>query len=185
MGKESLRKNTIKTLSNLSKEEKSVIGKQIQNNLFASKSWKNANTIGITISQEGIEWDTKEIIEKAWEEGKKVVVPKCIHTNRSMDFYEFRSYDELEIVYFNLKEPIPNEGRLIDKNDMDLLIVPGVVFDASGYRIGFGGGYYDRFLVDFHHTTMSLVSNVQLVPNVPKEKHDLPVNFLVTEEGII
>jgi len=185
MDKAQLRKNVIQQLKGLSEEEHTTIEHQIHKHVFATQLWKEAETIGITISQEGIEWDTKAIIEQAWSEGKSVAIPKCLQETRAMQFYEFKSYDELEVVYYGLKEPQPQKSRLIDKNDMDLLFVPGVVFDALGYRIGFGGGYYDRFLTDFHHTTVSLVSTVQLISEVPKENHDIAVDYLVTEKEII
>src|SRR5699024_4205614 len=185
MDKVELRKNTIHTLKNVSKKEHKHIEEQLQETVFQTELWKNSQTVGITISQDGIEWDTKQIIEQGWRDGKKIAVPKCFHENRSMIFYEFQSYDELEVVYFNLKEPIPNEERIVPKNNLDILFVPGVVFDSSGYRIGFGGGYYDRFLMDYKHVTLSFVSEKQLISRIPKESHDIPVDYLVTEKGLI
>lgn len=185
MDKKNLRKNIISKLNSLSKDEHALIESQIQKNLFSSDSWKKAKLVGTTISQDGIEWNTKNIIEQAWKEGKTVAIPKCIDSDRSMQFYEFQSYNELEVVYYDLKEPIPNVEREVNKNEIDLLIVPGIVFDSNGYRIGFGGGYYDRFLVDYHHMKTSLASKIQLVPEIPREQHDIAVDFLVTEEEVI
>src|SRR5699024_2067240 len=185
LNKVELRKNTIHTLKNISKEKRQYMEEQLQVTVFQTDLWKKSQSVGITISQEGKEWDTRRIIEQGWKEGKRIAVPKCFHDDRSMTFYEFQSYDELEVVYFNLKEPIPNESRIVHKNHLDILFVPGVVFDSSGYRIGFGGGYYDRFLADYKHVTLSLASEKQLVPRVPKESHDIPVDYLVTEQGLI
>lgn len=185
MDKKDIRKQVIERLSKITTNERIQIEKQMHELLFSSDMWKKARTIGVTIHQAGVEWDTEVIIKQAWKEGKIVAVPKCIHKDRSMQFYDFRSFDELEVVYFNLKEPIPREDRLINKHAIDLLIVPGVVFDREGFRIGFGGGYYDRFLVDYRHVTVSLASTVQLIEEVPKETHDIAVQLLITEEGIM
>lgn len=185
MEKAHIRKQIIGELHAISKEKRLEIEKHMHTTLFSSEIWKEAKTIGVTISQDGIEWDTKPIIEQAWKENKKVAVPKCIHSDRSMQFYEFYSYDALEVVYYNLLEPIPKQDLLLNKQEIDLLIVPGVVYDRKGYRIGFGGGYYDRFLVDYGQTTISLVSRIQLIEQIPTNKYDIAVEQMITEEGII
>lgn len=131
------------------------------------------------------EWDTKAIIESAIKAGKTVCTPKCFPKMRLLKFYQFSTFDELEVVYYNLLEPKAEEANYIEKNEIDLLIVPGVMFDKKGYRIGFGGGYYDRFLTDFTNTTVSLSSIGQLVESLPIEKFDLPVQYVITDQGII
>ncbi len=185
MKKDYIRKQVMERLSGLSKDERIQIEQMLHDRLFSSTMWKQASTIGVTIHQPGVEWDTETIIKQAWKEGKRVAVPKCIHKNRTMYFYDFRSFDELEVVYYNLKEPIPRDDRFVHKQEIDLLIVPGVVFDFEGYRIGFGGGYYDRFLADYIHATVSLASTLQLMEYLPKEKHDIAVDVLITEKEMI
>ncbi|HLQ72437.1 MAG TPA: 5-formyltetrahydrofolate cyclo-ligase, partial [Bacillota bacterium] len=139
---------------------------------------------GITVSG-GFEWDTYNIIEKAWQQGKAVCVPKCYPKEQKMIFYRFQSFGELEVVYYNLKEPKPIEANKVKKNDLDLIIVPGLLFDSSGYRIGFGGGYYDRFLTDYRGQTVALTSSQLLIDSIPKESHDMAVSHIITEKGII
>lgn len=151
--------------------------------LLHTDLWKNASSVGITISQ-GFEWDTKAIIEAAWNDNKQVSVPKCDPSIKALTFYQLTTYEQLEVVYYNLKEPNPDQSQETEKSTIDLLIVPGLLFDPSGYRIGFGGGYYDRFLTNFPNTTVSLISKGQLVKEIPKEKFDLPVNYLITEDGL-
>lgn len=184
MTKETLRIQMIKKLSALSPNKRKSIEQKLRQHLIESPFWQEADTIGLTISQ-GIEWNTKPIIETAWEQGKTVVVPKCYPQEKRLIFYHLTSYDELEVVYYQLQEPIPSKTKQIDQDDINLLVVPGLVFNPLGYRIGFGGGYYDRFLVHFSHKTLSLLSSQQLVYDIPIEAHDIPVDHLISEQGIL
>lgn len=184
MDKSQLRKETITYLKSLPESKKKTIEEKLTFQLIRSELWKSSNSVGITISQ-GFEWNTTAIIEAAWEENKTISVPKCDPVNKGLNFYQLHSYDQLEVVYYNLKEPNPSHSKATDKTNIDLLIVPGLLFDRNGYRVGFGGGYYDRFLANFTNTTVSLVSNNQLVDEVPTESFDLPVNHLISENGVI
>lgn len=184
MSKEALRKAMLNTLSQMTEMERKNVEKAIQRHLFDSSLWKQAETVGVTLSMDK-EWDTKAIIEHAWLEGKKVCVPKSIHKTRGLHFYEITSFKQVEKGYFNLSEPIVSETERIEDSAIDLLIVPGLVFTDSGYRIGFGGGYYDRFLEDFGQTTLSLMHSTQQVDFFPIEAHDIPVQHLITEKGLI
>ena len=92
------------------------------------------------------EVDTYQIIRKAWDEGKRIVTPKCLPKDRQMDFRVLDRFDQLESVYFGLLEPIESKTVRVDPEEIDLLIVPGMAFERRGFRMGVGGGYYDRFL---------------------------------------
>ncbi|GEK91952.1 5-formyltetrahydrofolate cyclo-ligase [Alkalibacterium kapii] len=184
MGKNELRKGMLVSLEKIGMIERKKTEKAMQENLFASSLWKNAEMIGITLST-GNEWDTKAIIEKAWVEGKRVCVPKSIHASRALHFYEITSFKQLEKGYYNLIEPIVNKTKRVEAIGIDLMIVPGLIFTRKGYRIGFGGGFYDRFLKDFPHTTVSLLHSNQLVESFPVESFDIPVQYLITEVGLM
>ncbi|MGE7841023.1 5-formyltetrahydrofolate cyclo-ligase [Lysinibacillus sp. NPDC093712] len=139
-----------------------------------------ANTIGITISNMP-EVDTIHLIEALWQLGKKVAVPKCNAKTREMSFYAIESFAQLETVYMHLREPIPAVCELVDANEMDIILVPGVVFDTNGYRIGYGGGYYDRYVLHYKKgKLMSLLFDEQLYEQVPIETHDCPVDLIIT-----
>ena len=178
MDKQELRKSGILKVKQLTKDKKKLIEQSLTNQLVHSMLWKQAKTIGITMSQ-GFEWNTKTIIEQAWKENKTVCIPKCEPKEKKLTFYQFDTYNQLEVVYYNLLEPKPEREKLVNKAFIDLLIVPGVLFDRRGYRIGFGGGYYDRFLMDFPNDTVSLISAMQLVDKVPEESFDVPVQHLI------
>lgn len=153
----------------------------IKNKLLQESSIVQANTIGLTISRK-TEVDTKIIIQSLWDLNKKVAVPKCNPKSHTMDFYIITNFDQLETVYLDLQEPICEKTVYINKNDLDVIVVPGIVFDKKGYRIGYGGGYYDRYLKDFKGTTISLAFQLQVVEQVPKDVHDIPVQCILTEQ---
>lgn len=184
MSKETLRKSMLLSLEEISWFNRNRIENDLLDHLFESSLWEEASSIGVTVSSRR-EWDTRSIIEKAWEEDKRVCVPKSIHDTKVLHFYEITSFRQLEKGYFGLEEPLPDKTVRCHGEDMDLLIVPGLVFNRQGYRIGYGGGYFDRFLAGFSGRTVSLLHSCQLVGSFEVEAHDLPVDFLITEDGLI
>lgn len=182
INKKSLRTNAIKALKEFPREEKEKVEERFLKHLTASTLWKEAKTIGITVAQ-GFEWNTKPMIEAGWKDNKTVAVPKCAPKEKQLTFYQLNNYNQLEIVYYNLLEPKSEETLKVNKQEIDVLIVPGLLFDKQGYRIGFGGGFYDRFLTDFQNITISMLHSSQLLEGIPKETFDIPVQFLMTENG--
>lgn len=176
-------RRTVKTkLSQLSDDMRVEYTKQIVQQLFFLEDWKQAKVIGITISIPP-EIPTLPIIEQAWREGKEVAVPKCHPENRTMEFKKITSFEQLESVYSGLLEPVA-ETETIGSAQMDLLLVPGLAFTKAGYRLGFGGGYYDRFLASYKGITLALAYECQVVDELPIEMHDLPVQKIVTTNKI-
>ena len=123
--------------------------------------------------------------EVLWSLGKRVAVPKCNPKTKEMDFYIIEGFYELETVYMHLREPIPAVTEYVDPASIDVMIVPGVVFDENGYRVGYGGGFYDRYLVHFNGELISMVFDEQLQYHVPTKDHDIPVNNIFTQTRII
>ncbi|GAB2489528.1 5-formyltetrahydrofolate cyclo-ligase [Alkalibacterium psychrotolerans] len=183
MSKETMRKSMMLSLDKIGRLERSRVEKKMHNHLFNSLLWQEAQCIALTVSGEG-EWDTRPVIKKAWSEGKRVCVPKSIHSDRVLHFYDLTSFDQLEKGYFGIEEPRTDKTVRCETETIELLIVPGLVFTAAGYRIGFGGGFFDRFLKDFNKPTVSLLHSNQIVESFPIEPHDVPVDFLITEEGM-
>ncbi|MFC3882916.1 5-formyltetrahydrofolate cyclo-ligase [Bacillus songklensis] len=182
--KASIRNEVKESLQQLTSETHKTWSDEIANTLFETNWWQESTVIALTISR-GKEVSTTSIIQKAWESGKTVVVPKCDPKDYSMKFYKITSFSQLETVYFGLKEPIVSKTVYYDARDIDLIVVPGVVFAKDGYRIGYGGGYYDRYLVHFHGKKIALAFSIQLQQEVPFEQHDIPVEAIVTNEGVI
>ena len=148
--------------------------------LLQEPAIQSATTVAITISNQP-EVDTTFIIEQLWKMNKQVAVPKCTPMNHSMQFYIIETFAQTERSFKDILEPIPELTELVNKERIDVIVVPGVVFDRDGYRIGFGGGYYDRYLPGFNGTLISLAFDEQLLNEVPRESHDHPVHILITE----
>ena len=181
--KKILRQRIRSRLLEMSNEEHEELSNKIAENLFTLEEWKKAKTIGITISIPP-EISTVRIIEQAWREGKSIAVPKCYPEEKTMDFKKITSFNQLESVYFGLLEPI-EETKKASVEELDVLVVPGLAFSREGYRLGFGGGYYDRFLSHFRGKTLALTYDVQLINDLPIEVHDIAVGKLITPTKIL
>ncbi|MDF2855534.1 MAG: hypothetical protein K0Q87_1385 [Neobacillus sp.] len=175
-----IRKQMKEKLDELSKPLYEDYSYRISKALFEDIDWKQANVIGITVSKQP-EVDTYQIIRKAWELGKQVVVPKCIPSKKQLTFRTLTEFSQLESVFFGLLEPNEALTAETSSKDIDLLIVPGLAYTTKGYRLGFGGGYYDRFLSDYTGKTLSLAFHFQVIPQFTIEKHDLPVSKIITD----
>ncbi|WJE51723.1 5-formyltetrahydrofolate cyclo-ligase [Bacillus cereus] len=179
-----LRKKIVGKMNSLSKEQHKTLSEQIVFSLYEQKEWRDAQTIGITLSMEH-EVNTYVIIEQAWREGKKVVVPKCNRETRTMTFRQITNFDQLETVYMSLCEPIPALTVEVEANEIELLFVPGVAYTRRGERIGYGGGYYDRYLAEYERKTLSLAFDFQIVSYIPTEPFDQNVQKIITEKETI
>lgn len=131
---------------------------------------------------------TEEIIATSRKLGQQVVVPYC---HDGVDLKLFRLDDPAQLVpgTFNVREPAPelrrDPSRLVEPLQLDLVITPGVAFDAHGGRLGFGKGYFDRLLRQATRATfIGLAYEVQIVPAVPVLDHDVRVHCVVTERAV-
>ncbi|MCM3735690.1 5-formyltetrahydrofolate cyclo-ligase [Bacillus cytotoxicus] len=179
--KKKLRAEILQRMNTLSEEQYTTLSEKIADSLYKQREWIEAKTIGITLSMER-EVDTYAIIEKAWEEGKSIVVPKCNRETRTMAFRQITSFEQLETVYMNLREPALSMTEEIVAEEIDLLVVPGVAFTRKGERIGYGGGYYDRYLVNYKGKALSLIFDFQIVSHIPVEPFDKNVQRIITEK---
>lgn len=184
MNKKDWRNHIKSSLQKLSNEDYHRFSSMIKDRLLKEPFLEQCRTIAITISRPP-EVKTDEIIEALWKMKKRVVVPKCDPKSRAMDFYEITSFQQLETVYMDLKEPIPEQTAFVPSEEIDIMIVPGIGFDKNGYRIGYGGGYYDRYLEHYHGQKIALAFHLQVVEELPKESHDIPVDYIYTEKSII
>lgn len=152
-------------------ELKSEYEQNIQAQLVTSATWQSATTIAMTLPMPH-EFDTYPLIKHALSMGKKVYLPKVVGKGL-MTFHPYRLGDSLIESSFGVLEP--NNPITIAQNDLDLIIVPGVVFSDAGYRIGYGGGFYDRYLDGYRQSTCSLVFDLQLSNDWEPEKYDRAV----------
>lgn len=183
MDKASKRKEMVTLLKTMDTDQHRSKSDVILALLMEDPVFQSARIIGTTVSAFP-EVDTYRLLEECWKAGKKTAVPKCDPVTRAMTFRLVDDFSQLETVYMKLKEPIIHLTEEAGHDQIDLLIVPGVVFSRDGYRIGFGGGYYDRYLARYKGPTRSLAFEMQLTDSVPVEAHDLPVQRIFTENGI-
>ncbi|MGP7816241.1 5-formyltetrahydrofolate cyclo-ligase [Niallia sp. 01092] len=181
--KTALREQLKAELQTINKNFHEQLSQQIAENLYKDSSFIQANSIGITISNYP-EVNTYSIIRTCWQLGKTVSVPKCLPKTKEMIFRKIETFEQLEKVYSNLYEPVEHITEATDHHEMDLLIVPGLAYTKSGYRIGFGGGYYDRYLQKYSGITVSLAFQKQIVEKLPIEPHDQPVSKIITENKV-
>ncbi|MCM3566614.1 5-formyltetrahydrofolate cyclo-ligase [Neobacillus mesonae] len=182
--KKTIRKKVKEILSRLSKPLYEDYSYKIGLRLYEDEIWKQADIIGITVSKQP-EVDTYQIIRKAWETGKTIVVPKCIPNEKKLSFHIITEFSQLESVFYGLLEPIPEITKEVKPEQIDLLIVPGLAYTREGYRIGFGGGYYDRYLTSYTGNTVSLAFNEQIIPQFSVEEYDLPIAKIITPTEVI
>lgn len=123
---------------------------------------------------------TRAFIQQAWRDGKKVAVPKV--EGKDLVFYPLESFLQLEPGYFGIEEPI---SGIPAKDEEALLILPGVAFDVHCHRIGYGQGFYDRYLSHHpHHATIAVAFDFQVLEEVPFEERDICPGLLITESQI-
>lgn len=180
LNKQQMRKDMLERIQELTPNEKQKIESAIHKHFLNSSLFKSSKVIGITHAQL-TEWSTISIIEHAWKQCKTVALPKSVSKNHRLDFYVVDNLQQLIPGYAGIMEPDPNCCIPIRTEEIDLLVVPGVVFDKQGYRIGYGGGFYDRLLANYKGKTVSLVGELQIVENIPKEHFDLPVQYMISE----
>ncbi|MHA1405553.1 MAG: 5-formyltetrahydrofolate cyclo-ligase [Candidatus Helarchaeota archaeon] len=124
---------------------------------------------------------------KLFAENKRIAVPITLREKRNLLASEIMNVDELEPSYFSVLEPKKDFVRPIQQDDIDIILVPGLAFDRRGYRLGYGYGYYDNFLThkSANTLTIGLGFHFQVVPSVPKDGLDVPVDKIITEKEII
>lgn len=141
-----------------------------------------SNDILLTYVSTEIEVDTFRIINQALEDGKKVAVPRCVPDSRNMEFYYITSIDELSPGMFGVLEPLVCPEKLYQERDGGLCIVPAFSYDWRGYRLGYGKGYYDRFLSRFEGNIVGICYSDCVQRSLPHGRYDRPVELLVTEK---
>ncbi len=131
------------------------------------------------------EADTRRLLRAALEEGKEIYAPLC--KEGAMSFYRIGGMEDLRPGSFGILEPDPARRPRLERGtgwEDAVCLVPGLAFDRRGYRLGYGKGYYDRFLAGENITSIGLCYGELVVPKLPAEGHDRQVRLLATEEGV-
>jgi len=164
-------------------EQKSLT---ISDTVTSLPEYEKAKVIACYVNKES-EVQTRTLIRKALSSQKKVLIPITRKNSNELVFSEIPSLYELSPGPFGIMEPNPSKRKLRDVSTSDLVIVPGIVWDIYGHRLGWGHGYDDQVLKKLWKETLSigLSFDLQLVDQVPREQFDLPVKMLVTESRVI
>ena len=176
--KSELRKQVLQEMKALPLEQKQAMDQALTERFLKHPFYQEAKTIATYLSFPH-EFQTQELIDQALKDGKKVLIPKTYPKGR-MDFVV---YDPQQLVKtaFGLLEP-QGDLEVVDASQIDLIHVPGLAFTTEGYRIGYGGGYYDRYLEHFTGHTLSTIYRCQIQDFIP-ENHDIPVQEVLIDEG--
>ena len=171
--KESIRAAVLQALAIQDREKKAQKDREMTALILAHPSYQAAQTVATYLPMDH-EFDSYGLIEAAQAAGKRVLVPKVVGPGQMV----FLPYDPSQLVesYFGVLEP--RTGQAVDKADIDLIHVPGVAFNDRGYRIGHGGGYYDRYLADYSGATISTIYDFQK-KEFSEESHDIPVQEVI------
>lgn len=166
-------------------EEKERLTKEILKRIEELPEFRQAENI-LAFAGYGSEPDTLPVLEQWIKNGKKVFCPVVL--GETMEFYQICALSELKDGYKGIKEPVPSEERKYIPGDKDFMLLPGLVFDREGNRIGYGKGFYDRYLSEGFSGKMAAIAfSVQIVENgrIPAETTDHTIKCIVTEKEII
>ncbi|MBZ9636465.1 5-formyltetrahydrofolate cyclo-ligase [Clostridium sp. FP1] len=185
--KDNLRKNMLKERKSMKTETVSAFSHIIMDTIIKLPEFLNCKNIMLYLSFNN-EVDTYALAKWCLDNGKKVIVPYCIKETREIIPFEINNLTkDLTKSSFGIMEPKHDILKKANTCDIDLIIVPGVVFDKHGNRIGFGAGYYDRFLPKRvkNTPTIGIAFDYQVISKIPTGIYDVPLDFIITEKRII
>ena len=181
--KKGLRKKYIDVRKNMNFIQKHNKNINIFNRLTAMKKYKEAKLV-LTFVSKPIEVDTHKLIQNALNNGKKVAVPYCVPGTALMEFYYITSLKNLSEGAFGVLEPEPDDKNLVKNFNNSISIIPGLSFDYQGYRLGYGKGYYDRFISKYKGYNIGICYNCCMAQELPHGHYDKAVDIIVTEKFV-
>ena len=179
--KKELRKKVLAARDKLLPRQHAAKSREIEERLFSLPEFKAARMVMFFASFR-TEVDTGPMIRRALTFGKRVVLPKV--TGAELALHEISDFDN-DVAPGAWGIPEPDESRPVMLDEIDIIIVPGAAFDKRGNRLGYGAGFYDKLLSSFRKTTVALAFELQIVPKVPADIHDVPIRKIVTDRRVI
>lgn len=180
--KKTLRNIFIKKRQNLSFEERKAKDEKISEIIINGYFFNSCDTL-LAYYPIKNEIDMLPVIEAALKSNIKVALP-ISYENGIMEFRYITSLENLATGRYNIPEPDKN-SELFTGSTSSLCIVPALSYDPYGFRLGYGGGYYDRFLASFKGKTVGAVYSDFVSHMLPHDQNDIPVSTLITEGGVI
>lgn len=174
MNKSDFRKELLKKRKLLKSEE---FDKKVIQNVIKFLKLNNLKSLLCFVSL-SYEIDTSDILN---DKNFNIAVPRVFGEN--MEFFKFLSFEDLEIGNFGVREPKNSEK--VQKNDYDCCIIPGLSFSRDGKRIGYGKGYYDKYLKDYKNIKIGICYSDMLNDNIPVDENDVFMDVIITEKDVI
>lgn len=178
--KQKIRKDYLKLRKNMSTADVSLKSQQICNNIVNMNIWDGISSIYV-YSPINNEVDLQRLVE--WARSKNIIVGFPKVSEDDMFFYRIDNDSMLKEGFFNIKEPTGEEKEL-EPDDKTIIFVPGTAFDIAGFRVGYGKGFYDRFLNRYPKTiTVGVCYEWQLADIIEHDSFDISMDFIVNEKG--
>ncbi len=178
MDKKALRAEIREKKRAMTEQQIALTSEALAQQLYAHPAYRDARSIFGYLSYNQ-EVRTMPILEQAQRDGKRVAVPKVM--GDEMIFLWLDDLSRVELGYCNIPEPVDNGPEAVDETA--LVLMPGLAFDPSGRRCGYGGGFYDRYLEAHpHHPLLALCYGFQMYDELETDPHDIPVNFVLSQE---
>jgi len=183
ISKKQLRKAITARLGKISPEEQAEVSKDVCCRIAVLPQYKKAQRIMAFLSMPG-EICLDSLLDQAIREGRHVYVPRCL-SRGVMEAVRLDSVSTAVNGKYGIRTA-PAENLSASPDTLDLILVPGVAFDEKGWRLGHGAAFYDRFLPKAQQASwIGIVWDMQIVPTVPKESHDVCIPFILTEQRYI
>ena len=180
MDKKALRAEIREKKRAMTEQQIAATSEALAQQLYAHPAYQNAKSIFGYLSYNQ-EVRTMPMLEQAQKDGKRVAVPKVI--GDTMIFIWLDDLSRVELGYCSIPEPIDNGPEAMDETA--LVMMPGLAFDPTGRRCGYGGGFYDRYLEQHpHHPTIAMCYGFQMFDELETDPHDIPVNYVLSQEVI-
>jgi 5-formyltetrahydrofolate cyclo-ligase len=183
--KEEIRKRILRVRNVMTREEIAATSHAIAERLLDLEQIQGASTLMVYLGF-GSEVLVDDVIRWGWTAGKRIAVPLCSPASRGLIACRIDGFDELDPGHYGIREPKGNCIRPVPEEEIDTVIVPAVAFDRRGHRLGYGGGYYDRFLPRVPRAMrVGAAFAHQIVAEIPADPHDVTVDRIATEREMI
>jgi len=184
--KPSLRKRVLRRRDAMELRTRTALSRAIVRDIVETSVYRRSDTI-MAYASFGSELQTDGFLRQVLDQGKTLLLPRLDRRRGLLDVYRVRDpVRDLQAGTWGIREPRPDRCERVEPRAIDFVLVPGVAFDARGGRLGYGGGFYDKLLADDLSPCAWLVAGAfeaQVVEKVPIDKHDMPMDVVVTENG--
>jgi 5-formyltetrahydrofolate cyclo-ligase len=184
--KSSLRKRTLDRRDAMDPWIRTALSRAIVRDIVETSVYRRSSTI-MAYASFGSELRTDMFVRHVLDQGKVLLLPRVNRQRELLEVYRVRDpVQDLRVGRWGIREPRPDRCARIEPHTIDFVLVPGLVFDRWGGRLGYGGGFYDKLLADGLSPCAWLVAGAfesQMVDEVPVQEHDIPLDVVVTENG--